>query len=234
MRAHEAGALHADIGQQGPGWLRTPQDVNALMPQLWPRTARRTDAGHLTVGGVDVRDVARDHGTHSYVLDEADFRARCREFRDAFSAADVYYAGKAFLCKAVVRMVAEEGLYLDVCSGGELAVALAAGMPAEPISSQRLRAWPITSPPHRVGRIRNPPHGAGDQISPMLSGHSGGTLDRPLVPVRVAPPPMSAVSPITRSSGSSTVNGSMWKSGAVESAMKLALSCTWPPELKSR
>jgi diaminopimelate decarboxylase len=129
MRAHEAGALHADIGQQGPGWLRTPQDVNALMPQLWPRTVRRTDAGALTVGGLDVRDIARDHGTPSYVLDEADFRARCREFRDAFSDADVYYAGKAFLCRAVVRMIDEEGLCLDVCSGGELAVALAAGMP---------------------------------------------------------------------------------------------------------
>jgi diaminopimelate decarboxylase len=131
MRAHEAGALHADIGQRGPGWLRTPEDVNALMPQLWPRTVTRTDAGALTVGGVDVREIAEAYGTPAYVLDEADFRARCREFREAFRGADVFYAGKAFLCKAVVRMVAEEGLSLDVCSGGELAVALAAGMPPE-------------------------------------------------------------------------------------------------------
>src|SRR3712207_2181937 len=123
MRAHEAGALHADIGHRGPGWMRTPQDVNALLPQLWPRTVQRTDAGSLRVGGVDVRDIAREHGTPVYVLDEADFRARCREFLDAFSGAagsdagagaDVYYAGKAFLCKAVVGMVAEEGLSLDV------------------------------------------------------------------------------------------------------------------------
>jgi diaminopimelate decarboxylase len=131
MRAHEAGALHADIGQPGPGWLRTPQDVNALMPDLWPRTVRRTDAGVLTVGGVDVREIAVTYGTPVYVLDEADFRARCREFKDAFAGAEVYYAGKAFLCKAVVRMAADEGLSLDVCSGGELAVALAAGMPPE-------------------------------------------------------------------------------------------------------
>jgi diaminopimelate decarboxylase len=131
MRAHEAGALHADIGDRGPGWLRTPEDVNALLPRLWPRTVRRTDAGALTVGGVDVREIAKEHGTPAYVLDEADFRARCREFREAFRGADVYYAGKAFLCKAVVRMVAEEGLSLDVCSGGELAVALAAGMSPE-------------------------------------------------------------------------------------------------------
>jgi diaminopimelate decarboxylase len=131
MRAHEAGTLHADIGQQGPGWLRTPQDVNALMPQLWPRTVTRTDAGALTVGGVDVREIAETYGTPAYVLDEADFRARCREFAAAFADYDIYYAGKAFLCRAVVRIIAEEGLFLDVCSGGELAVALAAGMPPE-------------------------------------------------------------------------------------------------------
>jgi diaminopimelate decarboxylase len=131
MRAHEAGALHADIGHPGPGWLRTPQDVNALLPQLWPRTVTRAEAGALTVGGVDVREIAKTHGTPAYVLDEADFRSRCREFREAFGNADVFYAGKAFLCKAVVKMIAGEGLSLDVCTGGELAVALAAGMPPE-------------------------------------------------------------------------------------------------------
>jgi diaminopimelate decarboxylase len=131
MRAHEAGALHADIGHPGPGWLRAAEDVNALMPELWPRTVTRTDAGPLTVGGVDVRELAETYGTPAYILDEADFRARCREFKDAFGTADVFYAGKAFLCKAVVRMVAEEGLSLDVCTGGELAVALAAGFPPE-------------------------------------------------------------------------------------------------------
>jgi diaminopimelate decarboxylase len=123
--------MHADIGHQGPGRPRTPEDVNALTSSLWPRTVTRADAGVLTVGGVDVREIARRHGTPAYVFDEADFRARCREFREAFRQADVYYAGKAFLCRAVVRMVAEEGLGLDVCSGGELAVALAAGMPPE-------------------------------------------------------------------------------------------------------
>jgi diaminopimelate decarboxylase len=139
MRAHEAGALHADIGYRGPSWLRTPDDVNVLVPQLWPQTVSRTDAGTLTVGGADVRDIAREHGTPAYVFDEADFRARCREFVDAFGGiaggdsprVDIYYAGKAFLCRAVVRIIAEEGLFLDVCSGGELTVALAAGFPPE-------------------------------------------------------------------------------------------------------
>jgi diaminopimelate decarboxylase len=128
MRAHEAGALHGDIGNRGPAWLRTPVDVNALVPQLWPRHVTRGAGGALEVAGLDVRDLAAEFGTPVYVLDEDDLRSRCREFRAAFPDADVYYAGKAFLCRAVVRMIAEEGLFLDVCTGGELATALSAGM----------------------------------------------------------------------------------------------------------
>jgi diaminopimelate decarboxylase len=131
MRAHEAGALHGDLGNRGPAWLRTPEDVNALVPALWPRTVSRTEAGALQVGGVSVAELAADYGTPAYLLDEDDLRARCRDFASAFGGADVYYAGKSFLCKAVVRIVEEEGLFLDVCSGGELAVALAAGFPPE-------------------------------------------------------------------------------------------------------
>jgi len=139
MRAHEAGALHADLGHHGPSWLRPPADVNALAPQLWPATVTRDPAGGaLTVGGVPVPALAAEHGTPAYILDEADLRARCRELTTAFAAggaADwtVYYAGKAFLCRAVARIIAEEGLSLDVCTGGELAVALAAGFPPERI-----------------------------------------------------------------------------------------------------
>ena len=131
MRAHEAGALHGDLGSRGPAWLRTPEDVNALVPELWPRTVTRDRAGALTIGGVSVPALVAEHGTPAYLLDEDDLRARCRDFKDAFADADVYYAGKSFLCKAVVKVIAEEGLFLDVCTGGELAVALAAGFPAE-------------------------------------------------------------------------------------------------------
>jgi diaminopimelate decarboxylase len=133
MRAHEAGALHADLGSSGPAWLRAPDDVNALVPILWPQTVKRADDGALRAGGVDVRVIAQEFGTPAYVFDEADFRARCRLFRRAFGGADVFYAGKAFLCKAVVRAIVDEGLSLDVCTGGELAVALVAGMPPERI-----------------------------------------------------------------------------------------------------
>ncbi|GFJ85136.1 diaminopimelate decarboxylase [Phytohabitans houttuyneae] len=133
MRAHEAGALHGELGSTGPAWLRTPEDVNVILPQLWPTSVARAADGALAIGGVSVRALAEEFGTPAYVLDENDMRARCRDFVSAFAGCDVYYAGKAFLCRAVVRIIAEEGLHLDVCTGGELATALSAGMPAERI-----------------------------------------------------------------------------------------------------
>ncbi|MGN9911719.1 diaminopimelate decarboxylase [Phytohabitans sp. LJ34] len=133
MRAHEAGALHGELGSTGPAWLRTPEDVNVILPQLWPSGVARAADGALAIGGVSVRDLAEEFGTPAYVLDENDLRERCRDFLAAFAGCDVYYAGKAFLCRAVVRIIAEEGLHLDVCTGGELATALSAGMPPERI-----------------------------------------------------------------------------------------------------
>jgi diaminopimelate decarboxylase len=102
-----------------------------LEPVVWPRTAERGPDGALRVGGVDVRDLAEEFGTPAYVLDEHDFRERCREWREAFGGEDVFYAAKAFLCTAVARWVADEGLSMDVCTGGELAVALRAGFPPQ-------------------------------------------------------------------------------------------------------
>ncbi len=123
---HEAGWAHAPGALRGPSWLREPIDPNRLVPLLWSSTAHK-DAGELVVGGVSLPDLAAGHQTPAYVLDEADFRARARAFGDAFAAYDVFYAGKAFLCTAVAQWVAEEGLHLDVCSAGELTVALRAG-----------------------------------------------------------------------------------------------------------
>ncbi|MGZ4445262.1 MAG: diaminopimelate decarboxylase [Nocardioides sp.] len=124
--SHEAGWAHAPGALRGPSWLRPPSDPNELVPLLWSSTARKV-GGVLEVGGVSLPDLVAQHGSPAYVLDEADFRARARAFRDAFAAYDVYYAGKAFLCTATARWVAEEGLCLDVCSGGELSVAERAG-----------------------------------------------------------------------------------------------------------
>ena len=126
MRAHEAGWAHAEGALKGPSWLQPPADPNELVRHLWSATARKAD-GVLEVGGVDLRDLVAEHGSPAYVLDEADFRARARAYATAFAEYDVFYAGKAFLCTTVARWVAEEGLCLDVCSGGELTVALRAG-----------------------------------------------------------------------------------------------------------
>jgi diaminopimelate decarboxylase len=123
---HEAGWAHAPGALRAPSWLRAPTDPNALVSHLWSQTAHK-DGGVLTVGGVPLTELVREHGSPAYVLDEADFRARARAFNEAFADYDVFYAGKAFLCTAVARWVAEEGLCLDVCSGGELAVAERAG-----------------------------------------------------------------------------------------------------------
>lgn len=130
MRAHEAGWAHAAVSVRGPAWLPQPADVNALVPSLWSGTARKVE-GVLEIGGVGVADLVAEHGSPAYVLDEADFRARAAAFNQAFADFDVYYAGKAFLCTTVAAWVVEEGLFLDVCSGGELAVAERAGVPAE-------------------------------------------------------------------------------------------------------
>ncbi len=125
---HEAGWAHAPGALRGPAWLQPPRDANDIVPLLWSSTAHKTDAGDLVVGGVPLADLVAEHNTPAYVLDEADFRARARAFRDAFAGWDVYYAGKAFLCTAVARWIEEEGLCLDVCSTGELTVALRAGV----------------------------------------------------------------------------------------------------------
>jgi diaminopimelate decarboxylase len=130
VRAHEAGWAHAAVSVRGPAWLREPADVNALIPELWSGTALKVD-GVLEVGGVRLTDLVKEHGSPAYVLDEADFRGRARAFREAFQEYDVFYAGKAFLCTTVARWIAEEGLNLDVCSAGELAVAERAGFPME-------------------------------------------------------------------------------------------------------
>ncbi|MEU8838279.1 diaminopimelate decarboxylase [Streptomyces roseus] len=132
--AHPAGPRHADVLPEGH-YSPPPADLNALDEKVWARTVRRDDDGVVAVGGIPVTSLAQEFGTPAYFLDEEDFRQRCRAWAHAFGPdADVFYAGKAFLSKAVVKWLKEEGLNLDVCSAGELTTALAAGMPAERIA----------------------------------------------------------------------------------------------------
>ena len=101
-----------------------------LPTQLLPDSAIVGEDGRLSIGGCDVLDLAEEHGTPLFVYDEAHLRARCREAVEAFGDG-VAYATKAFLCVAMARLAHEEGLHLDVATGGELHVALTAGVPAE-------------------------------------------------------------------------------------------------------
>jgi diaminopimelate decarboxylase len=118
-----------------PDWLLPPDDANALAEGVWPASAHRDDDGVLHIGGVSTSELSRRYGTPLYVVDEEEVRTRARRTLAAFRSAvephgvqaRVYYAGKAFLCAEVVRWVTAEGLAVDVCTGGELAVALAAG-----------------------------------------------------------------------------------------------------------
>ena len=101
-----------------------------LQRDLLPDTAEVAADGHLRVGGVDLVDLAEQFGTPLFVYDEAHLRARCRAAVAAWGDG-VAYATKAFLCKAMARLADEEGMCLDVSTGGELATALAAGVPAD-------------------------------------------------------------------------------------------------------
>ena len=105
--------------------------TSALPLDLLPYTSVASADGRLRVGGVDVLELAEQYGTPLFVYDEAHLRARCREAREVFGPDGAVYATKAFLCRAMARLVHEEGLRLDVATGGELEVALAAGVPAD-------------------------------------------------------------------------------------------------------
>jgi diaminopimelate decarboxylase len=132
--AHPAGPRHAEEVHPAvaPPQPQSPQELLRLAPNVWPRNVIRGDDGEVRVAGVRVSDLAGEFGTPLFVIDEDDFRARCRLMTDAFGGGEnVHYAAKAFLCTELARWIAEEGLSLDVCSGGELAVALHAGFPPE-------------------------------------------------------------------------------------------------------
>ncbi|AOX64526.1 diaminopimelate decarboxylase [Curtobacterium sp. BH-2-1-1] len=119
-----------------PQHLRFPTDASALTARIWPASATRTDDGELVVGGIAASDLVAQFGTPLYVVDERDVQSRAVRVRNAFTEAferigtraHVYYAGKAFLTTQVAAWMVEADLRVDVCTGGELAVALAGGV----------------------------------------------------------------------------------------------------------
>ncbi|MGC8971635.1 MAG: diaminopimelate decarboxylase [bacterium] len=105
--------------------------------RLLPDTAQINSLGHLEISGVDIVNLAKKYGTPIYLYDEVTLRNRMREFvsslRDTYPNSKVLYAGKAFLIKKMAKIVAEEGLGLDVVSGGEIYVAKESGFPMEDV-----------------------------------------------------------------------------------------------------
>jgi diaminopimelate decarboxylase len=124
--AHPAGPSHGHpLPTVEP--VTAPPDPAVLNPRIWSANVSRQD-GELTVAGLPATRLAAEHGTPVFVLDTEDLRRRARAYATAFEGGDVYYAGKAFLCTAVAGLLAEEGLGIDVCTAGELAIALRAGV----------------------------------------------------------------------------------------------------------
>ncbi|MGV0044640.1 diaminopimelate decarboxylase [Mycobacterium colombiense] len=137
MNVHPAGPRHAEETRHVESPLRpqSPEELLLLAPNVWPRNVARDEAGVASIAGVTVTDLAQEYGTPLFVIDEDDFRSRCREIASAFGGGkNVHYAAKAFLCSEIARWIDEEGLSLDVCTGGELAVALHANFPPERIT----------------------------------------------------------------------------------------------------
>lgn len=137
MNVHPAGPRHAEETRhaESPPRPQSAEELLLLAPNVWPRNTARDDAGVASIAGVAVTDLAQEYGTPLFVVDEDDFRSRCREIASAFGGGkNVHYAAKAFLCSEIARWIDEEGLSLDVCTGGELAVALHANFPPERIT----------------------------------------------------------------------------------------------------
>lgn len=111
---------------------------NIPIPEVFPPATTVNAQGHLVIGGCDTVDLARAYGTPLYIFDETGIRERCAEFKHEFGSrypeVTVLYACKAFTCLAMLRLIAEEGLGLDVVSGGEIEYAHAADFPMQAIS----------------------------------------------------------------------------------------------------
>ncbi|OBH75980.1 diaminopimelate decarboxylase [Mycobacterium scrofulaceum] len=137
MNVHPAGPRHAEETRHPDSTPRpqSPDELLRLAPNVWPRNIVRDDSGVAVLAGIPVTQLAQEYGTPLFVIDEDDFRSRCGELATAFGGGqNVCYAAKAFLCTEIARWVDEEGLSIDVSTGGELAVALHADFPPDRIT----------------------------------------------------------------------------------------------------
>ena len=210
MRAsHEAGALHAEAGAADPpGCVRPTTPTHSCLTVGHHVT--KSDAGVLSVAGVSVADLAAEFGTPAYIVDEDDFRQRAREFKQAFAGWGRLLRRQGVPLPGDGAWIADEGLDLDVCTGGELTVALRAGFaPGRiwlPWQQQELGSWSVPSRWESVGssstryrdraprQVASPPSkGCGSRCS---------CVSRPasrLTRTNTSPPPMKTRSSASRS-----------------------------------
>lgn len=127
--------MAASLAQLIIGHMTANTTFDSRLRGVLPITAGINAAGHMTIGGCDAVDLAREFGTPVYVFDEADLRARCQELQDEFGSrlpdVLVLYASKAYIGKALAGVIDDQGMGLDVVAGGEIAVAKAAEFPME-------------------------------------------------------------------------------------------------------
>ncbi len=169
------------------------EDRHGPVPlRLLPDTSQIDANGRLQVGGCDVVDLVAEFGTPLFVYDEAHLRARCAEALAAFGPG-VVYAGKAFLCIAMARLVHSEGLHLDVASGGELHTAIRAGVPGSHIvmhGNNKTIAELRTALDYGVSRIVVDSFDEIDRLEQIHSEHgaaAGSNGSVPQVLLRVTP-----------------------------------------------
>ena len=204
-----------------------PPDEAPLDRSLLPLSADADADGHLSVGGVDLVDLADEVGTPLFVYDEAHLRDRCRQAVAAWGYG-VAYATKAFLCKAMARLVSEEGMYLDVSTGGEMHVALSAGVPAEHLvlhGNNKSNEELSTAIEAGVGRVVVDSFDEIDRLVRLLEGTSRGqggrrSADRRLlVLIRVTPGVEAHTHEFVRTGQDDTKFGFGLASGAADAAL---------------
>jgi diaminopimelate decarboxylase len=188
--------------------------------KLLPRTAEVDANGHLRVGEIDLLDLAAEFGTPLFVYDEFHLRQACRAAVEAWGEG-VAYAAKAFLCRAMARLAYEEGMHLDVASGGELHVALSAGVPPERLvlhGNNKSEEELATALAHGVGRIVVDSF---DEIARLgrLLDTPNPRPDRPRVLVRITPGVEAHTHEFIRTGGEDSKFGFSVASGAAAQAV---------------
>ena len=242
--APEAGALSAELRGQEQGTIvlvptvmpsrarsepavscltMPAEDAVATDPVEWkllPRTAAVGEDGHLRVGDIDLLDLAAEFGTPLFVYDEYHLRQACRAAVAAWGDG-VAYAAKAFLCRAMARLAHEEGMHLDVASGGELHVALSAGVPAAKLilhGNNKSEEELATALEAGVGRIVVDSFDEIARLGRLLDAPSGRS-ERPAVLVRVTPGVEAHTHEFVRTGGEDSKFGFSVASGAAAQAV---------------